>query len=160
MQTSEKPSNGSYRSLIDKIESIVGSGREQVEVYQEVCSLLRRSIPHYTWVGIYIVEGKLLKLRAYDGPAATEHTEIEIGRGVCGWAAKTGVTEIVPDVNKDPRYLQCFTSTRSEIVVPMKDSFRVYGEMDIDSDKSAAFTASDKEFLDSVAVKLLKVTDG
>ena len=74
-----------------------------------------------------------------DGPAATEHIRIPIGQGVCGAAAASGVTEIVDDVNADPRYLACFLSTRSEIVVPISYEDIVVAEIDIDSDVPAAF---------------------
>ncbi len=95
-----------------------------------------------------------LVLTAYDGDAATEHTTVPIGEGICGSAAKSGETIIVADVNKDPRYLMCFPSTRSEIVVPILGRKAVLGEIDIDSDKLAAFTLADKEFLERAAKEI------
>ena len=65
-------------------------------------------------------------------------------------AAASGRTEIVDDVNADPRYLACFQSTRSEIVVPISFEGRVVGEIDIDSDEPAAFGEGDREFLERV----------
>jgi GAF domain-containing protein len=79
---------------------------------------------------------------------------IPVGQGVCGAAAARGETEIVDDVNADPRYLACFPSTRSEIVVPIVHNGRVVGEIDIDSDQPAAFGAEDRELLERVAVLL------
>jgi L-methionine (R)-S-oxide reductase len=72
---------------------------------------------------------------------------------VCGFAAKAGRTEIVSDVSKDPRYLQCFLSTKSEIVVPISNQGKVVGEIDIDSDQLDAFSSVDREFLEAVARK-------
>jgi len=60
----------------------------------------------------------------------------------------------VPDVREDPRYLQCFLSTRSEIVVPIIRDGRVLGEIDIDSDRLAAFGEDDRELLEWVAESL------
>jgi GAF domain-containing protein len=54
-------------------------------------------------------------------------------------------------VNADPRYLACFPSTRSEIVVPIHQDGRVVGEIDIDSDRPAAFGDDDRAFLERVA---------
>jgi GAF domain-containing protein len=57
-------------------------------------------------------------------------------------------------VNADPRYLACFPSTRSEIVVPVVSASRpqqVVAEIDIDSDGRAAFDAEDRRFLEHVA---------
>jgi L-methionine (R)-S-oxide reductase len=62
------------------------------------------------------------------------------------------VTEIVDDVNADDRYLACFPSTRSEIVVPIVYEGRVVGEIDIDSDRPAAFGPDDRKFLERVAL--------
>jgi L-methionine (R)-S-oxide reductase len=103
-------------------------------------------------VGIYLVEGDDLVLGPWKGPQATEHVRIPVGQGICGAAAATGRTEIVDDVNADDRYLACFLSTRSEIVVPISYEGRVVGEIDIDSDQLAAFTDEDRAFLERVAV--------
>jgi GAF domain-containing protein len=107
----------------------------------------------YSWVGIYVVEGQDLVLDSWAGPAPTEHTRIPIGKGVCGFAAKAGRTEIVSDVSRDPRYLQCFLSTKSEIVVPISSQRTVVGEIDIDGEILDAFSSIDREFLEAVARK-------
>jgi len=112
---------------------------------------LQNGFEHYSWVGIYLVEGDDLVLGPWQGPEATEHVRIPVGQGVCGAAAASGQTEIVDDVNADPRYLSCFPSTRSEIVVPIANDGRVVGEIDIDSDRPAAFTEEDRSFLERVA---------
>ncbi|MCL4356044.1 MAG: GAF domain-containing protein [Thaumarchaeota archaeon] len=119
-----------------------------------IVKFLNSSIPTYSWVGIYAVEGNDLVLDAWAGPSPTEHTRIPIEKGVCGFAAKAGRTEIVSDVGKDPRYLQCFLSTKAEIVVPILSEGRVIGEIDIDSDQLDAFSSVDKEFLEAVARKV------
>jgi len=112
-------------------------------------------MPRYTWAGIYMIEGPDLVLKAWRGPQATEHTRIPVGTGVCGAAAKSGRTEVVGDVSKDVRYLECFPSTKSEIVVPIKDGTRVYGEIDVDSDTLDAFGDKDKLFLEKLAFNLM-----
>ena len=67
-------------------------------------------------------------------------------------AAANGQTEVVDDVVADERYLACFPSTRSEIVVPIAHEGRVVGEIDIDSDRPAAFGEDDRAFLEQVAL--------
>ena len=67
---------------------------------------------------------------------------------LCG---KEGATIVIPDVGKDPRYLICFAATRSEIVVPIKGSKGVLGEIDIDSSRLSAFNENDRETLEEVA---------
>src|SRR5881394_2880073 len=131
------------------VEEIVGRGGD---VLSEVVDALHDDHEHYSWVGIYLVEGDDLVLGPWKGPEATEHVRIPVGQGICGAAAATGETEIVDDVNADPRYLACFPSTRSEIVVPIAHEGRVVGEIDIDSDRPAAFGEDDRAFLERVAL--------
>ena len=118
---------------------------------QAVVDLLHDRVEHYSWVGLYLVEGDDLVLGPWKGPQATEHVRIPVGQGVCGAAAASGETEVVDDVNADPRYLACFPSTRSEIVVPIARDGHVVGEIDIDSDRPAAFGDVDRELLERVA---------
>ena len=125
---------------------------EAAQDLQAVVDLLHDRVAHYSWVGVYLVEGDDLVLGPWNGPEATEHVRIPVGQGVCGAAAASGKTEVVDDVNADPRYLACFASTRSEIVVPISREGRVVGEIDIDSDQPAAFGDADREFLERVAL--------
>ena len=137
-----------YKKAIVEIKSIISNSEN---ILDGVVSFLCDNFEHYSWVGIYIVEGNDLLLGPWKGPNATEHTRIPIGYGVCGSAAKSGKTEVVDDVHSDDRYLSCFVSTKSEIVVPIKKDGKILGEIDIDSDKPAAFTDDDRFFLEKVA---------
>jgi GAF domain-containing protein len=130
------------------VEEIVERGGD---VLDDVVEALHDGNEHYSWVGIYLVEGDDLVLGPWKGPEATEHVRIPVGEGICGAAAATGETEVVDDVNADRRYLACFPSTRSEAVVPISYEGRVVGEIDIDSDRPAAFTEDDRVFLEHVA---------
>jgi GAF domain-containing protein len=118
-----------------------------------VVTLLRERIGHYTWVGIYLVDGDELVLGPYVGKPSP-HTRIPFGRGICGAAASAKATIVVDDVNSDPRYLACSLETRSEIVVPIVRGSRVLGEIDVDSDARAAFGDADRRLLESVAAIL------
>ena len=151
--TTAKLSREQAKELLGSVDSALGSisGRAAREA---IVKLLNSSVPTYSWIGIYMADGSDLVLDAWAGPAETEHTRIPMGKGVCGFAAKAGRTEIVSDVSRDPRYLQCFLSTRAEIVVPVFDEGKVVGEIDIDSDQLDAFSSIDREFLEAVARKM------
>ena len=88
------------------------------------------------------------------------HTRIPLGRGICGAAATQQATIVVDDVNADPRYLACSLETKSEIVVPIMDGGEVLGEIDIDSDRHAAFGAADRARLEAVAALLAPLLHG
>ena len=127
---------------------------KQHTVLQQVIDYLYNTFSHYTWIGIYLLRNETLVLGPWQGKQPTEHTSIPIGKGVCGSAAQSGKTEIVGDVSHDPRYLSCFLSTKSEIVVPIKKNNKVLGEIDIDSDSLHAFDTKDAEFLEHIAQML------
>jgi len=122
---------------------------------QRVVTLLAQQRAHYTWVGIYLLEGDELVLGPFVGKPSP-HTRIPLGRGICGAAATQKATLVVDDVNADPRYLACSLETRSEIVVPIMDRGRVLGEIDIDSDRPAAFDRHDRALLEAVAEALAR----
>ena len=140
-----------YRGALAAIDRIVNRESEADEVLRRTVDVLHDRFDHYTWVGIYLVEGSTLVLGPWKGPEATDHVRIPIGEGICGAAAASGVTEVVDDVSADPRYLACFRSTRSEIVVPIAFEGRVVGEIDVDSDVPGAFGGEDRTFLERVA---------
>lgn len=145
----------SFVQALDEIRGLAG-----LRDAAGIVGLLHDRFAHYSWVGIYWVEGDDLVLGPWKGPQATEHTRIPIGTGVCGAAARSGRTEIVPDVRVDPRYLACFAHTRSEIVVPIFAGGRVVGEIDIDGDQLDAFSADDQRFLEAVAELLARLAPG
>jgi GAF domain-containing protein len=119
----------------------------------ETVRLLKAGRAHYTWAGVYLLEGDELVLGPYLGKP-TPHVRIPLGRGICGAAATQKATITVDDVNGDARYLACSLETRSEIVVPIMRGDEVLGEIDIDSDLPAAFGADDRQLLEAVAQAL------
>lgn len=148
-----KLSRAQAKEVLSKVDLALGSSTGRA-ARDEVVKLLNREVPTYSWVGIYRVDAADLVLDAWAGPGPTEHTRIPIGKGICGFAAKAGHAEIVSDVSRDPRYLQCFPSTKAEIVVPIFNSEKVVGEIDIDSEQLDAFSSIDREFLEVVARKI------
>jgi putative methionine-R-sulfoxide reductase with GAF domain len=139
-------------AVLAEVEQIALGGEDSDDVLRRVVDLLHDRFDAYSWIGIYFVEGDELVLGPWRGPQATEHVRIPVGQGICGAAAAGGRTEIVDDVNADDRYLACFPSTRSEIVVPIVYEGKVVGEIDIDSDTPAAFGPEDNTLLERVAV--------
>lgn len=134
----------------DVIHLIKNSKEPRDVLLDRVAALLKENFSHYTGVYIYLLEGETLVLHSYRG-RPTEHTHIPIGAGICGRAARIKDTVIVDDVNSDAEYIACSLETRSEIVVPIMRGDRVLGEIDIDSDVPAAFSESDRIFLQEIA---------
>ena len=146
--------------LLIAIRSAVAASPNANAAMKQAVQLLKDAIPHYTWAGIYLIEGDELVLGPFLGKPSP-HTRIPLGRGICGAAATEKATIVVDDVNADPRYLACSIETKSEIVVPIMNGSEVLGEIDIDSDRPAAFGQADRELLEDVAALLAEaLSDG
>jgi L-methionine (R)-S-oxide reductase len=144
--------------LLTAIGSAVAAAPTTESAMQQVVRLLKDAVPHYTWVGIYVVEGDELVLGPYIGKPSP-HTRIPLGKGICGAAVTEKATIVVDDVNADPRYLACSIETKSEIVVPIMRGSRALGEIDIDSDQPAAFGDRDRALLEPIAAMLAERFD-
>ena len=142
-----------YQDVFEEVQRAVTGATGAEAAMDEAVRVLKARVPDYTWVGIYLMDGDELELGPYRGKPSP-HTRIPLGRGICGAAATEKTTIIVDDVNADPRYLACSIETKSEIVVPIMSGERVLGELDIDSDRHAAFTDDDRELLERVATLL------
>jgi len=136
--------------LLIAIRSAIAAAPNANAAMQQAVRLLKDAMPHYTWAGIYLIDREELVLGPFLGKPSP-HTRIPLGRGICGAAATAKATIIVDDVNADPRYLACSLETKSEIVVPIMNGALVLGEIDIDSDRPAAFGAADRALLEHVA---------
>ncbi len=116
-----------------------------------VAQILAEQIDHFDWVGIYWLDGETLRLGPYVGEA-TEHTRIEVGRGVCGTAVAEDANQVIDDVRTLDNYLSCSVATRSEIVVLIRDPMRrTVGQIDVDGHAVGAFDRSDEALLEAIA---------
>jgi L-methionine (R)-S-oxide reductase len=145
--------SSAHDAVLAKVTADVASATAAVTAMEGAVAALKQGIPYYSWVGIYLVDGDELALGPFLGKPSP-HTRIPLGRGICGAAATEKRTIAVDDVNSDPRYLACSIETKSEIVVPIMQGTEVLGEIDIDSDRPAAFCPADRRLLEAVAALL------
>ena len=142
-----------YQAQLHELSEFVRASKGREDAAARAVISLHKNFPQYNWVGIYRLEGKHLVLGAYQGKP-TEHVRILVGQGICGAAAVSHRTEVVPDVGADARYLACFAETSSEIVVPIIKGGKFWGEIDVDSNQRHAFGPDDVALLEAIA-KLL-----
>lgn len=141
---------------LDRVEALsadlerIAEDRDAASLMRYLVGLFKARVPHYHWVGIYLLRGDELHLGPFAGKP-TEHVRIPVGQGICGAAARVKHAIIVPDVHADERYLACSLDTRSEIVVPILRGAHVLGEIDIDSDLPDAFNEHDQALLERAA---------
>ena len=133
-----------------RLSSIIESpSHNTTEKLEKICHLLDQEFDYFNWTGFYFKNGdkEELVLGPYVG-AATDHTVIPFGKGICGQVAVSGETFVVPDVQAQDNYLSCSIDTKSEIVVPIFKNGKNIGQIDIDSHKLDPFTTEDKEMLE------------
>lgn len=114
-----------------------------------------RKVVRYDAVAIYLIDAKKgeiehIKARGFDA-ALEPDLHLKIGEGLAGWAAKKHTSLIVPDVKKDPRYIQARVETRSEMVVPISSQERIIGVFNLESNRPNAYHQDDLELAEAFA---------
>lgn len=135
-----------YEQLLPQVCSLIEGEHDEVAVMSNVVAALHETMGFF-WTGFYRVKDGELLVGPFQGPTACFH--IAYGRGVCGTAWKTGLTQVVPDVELFPGHIACSALSRSEIVVPLTDSKgEIKAVLDIDSKEVGTFDTTDQEQLE------------
>ncbi|MCU0854685.1 MAG: GAF domain-containing protein [Rhodobacteraceae bacterium] len=139
-----------YALLSKTIAALTEGETDTIALMATVACEVHHSDDRFDWTGFYRVTApRLLKIGPYQGGHGC--LVIPFDRGVCGAAARTGEIQLVPDVDTFPGHIACSSSTRSEIVLPVRNaSGELIGVFDIDSDQPDAFTEEDSRQLDAI----------
>ncbi len=142
-----------YDSLAKTIAALTEGETDAVALMATLVCELHHADDRFDWTGFYRVTGpETLKIGPYQGGHGC--LVIPFSRGVCGAAARTGEVQVVDDVEAFPGHIACAASTRSEIVLPVRDGAgRLLGVLDIDSDRPAAFDQADAEALSAILAR-------
>ena len=137
-----------YADLSARIAALTHGETDEIALMATLACELHHADERFDWTGFYrVVAPELLKIGPYQGGHGC--LVIPFSRGVCGAAARTRQTPLVPDVEAFAGHIACSSSTRSEIVVPVIGrAGRLIGVLDIDSDRPDAFTAADQAALE------------
>lgn len=139
-----------YPALAARIRALTEGERDAIALMATIACEVHHSDPRFDWTGFYRVTGpEMLRIGPYQGGHGC--LTIPFSRGVCGAAARTGVAQIVNDVEAFPGHIACAASTRSELVLPVWSGAGVLlGVFDIDSDLPAAFGPADAAALAAI----------
>ena len=139
-----------YDEISKTIAALTAGETDVVALMATVVCELHHADDRFDWTGFYRVTGPdMLKIGPYQGGHGC--LQIPFSRGVCGAAARSGEVQLVDDVDAFTDHIACASSTRSEIVLPVRDAAGVLlGVLDIDSDQAAAFTQTDAARLDGI----------
>ena len=94
-----------YAELEKELQSLIRGVPHLIADLANASALLWRALDRINWVGFYICDGETLILGPFQGKPAC--IEIPFGKGVCGKAAQTGSTQLVPDVHQFPGHIAC-----------------------------------------------------
>lgn len=142
--------NAVYQALIPQIKALIEHEADLIANLANIAAVLTAAFHHH-WIGFYITRGDDLVLGPFQGPLACTRIPLRpIAKGVCGAAAQTQKTIIVPDVEQFPGHIACSSLSRSEIVVPLVAHGTTQLVLDIDSSALNAFDGDDQTHLENL----------
>lgn len=149
-----------YAALRAEIAAVIAGEPNVTARYATAASLLAQAFPdRFFWTGFYIVDADKpneLVVGPYQGTLGC--LRIPFGKGVCGVAAASSETIIVPDVHAFPGHIACDSRSNSEIVTPVfNKAGRLAAVLDVDSTAFGAFDAVDKAGLEAICGDLLSL---
>jgi L-methionine (R)-S-oxide reductase len=134
-----------YAEITPQIAALIAGESDLIANLANVTAVLKEAFGFF-WVGFYLQKEGQLVIGPFQGPVAC--TRINFDQGVCGHAYTTRETVIVPNVDEFPGHIACSSASKSEIVLPMFDeNGKVFGVLDVDSDKLDDFSDVDGEGL-------------
>ena len=145
-----------YEQIAGTLASLTEGESDVIALMATMACELHHADDRFDWTGFYrVTQPEILRIGPYQGGHGC--LVIPFSRGVCGAAARTGQVQLVEDVNAFEGHIACASSTRSEIVLPVRGADGVLiGVLDIDSNQPGAFGSDDAAGLE----RLLRQTFG
>lgn len=151
-----KDKSAVYAGLEKQLRALLHGERDFIANCANTAALLWHSLPDLNWAGVYRLMGDELVLGPFQGKPAC--VRIRMGKGVCGTAAATRRTVLVPNVHEFPGHIACDAASKSEIVVPLVKDGLLLGVLDLDSPKLNRFDAADQAGLERVVAVLVEAS--
>ncbi len=151
------PYETDYPLLLSQLEALTATERDTIANLANASAALYLNLPQLNWAGFYLVRGGELVLGPFQGKPAC--IRIAFGKGVCGTAAASGATQVVPDVHAFPGHIACDGASRSEIVIPLFCEGELKAVLDLDSPLPDRFSPADRAGLEQCAALLEKACD-
>ena len=134
-----------YDQLAAQLSSLLAGEPDLIANAANFSALIFHSLPDLNWAGFYFLKDDELVLGPFQGQPAC--VRIAMGKGVCGTAASTRTTTIVPNVHEFPGHIACDSASNSEIVVPLMKGGHLIGVLDLDSPLYGRFDNEDEKGL-------------
>ena len=143
-----------YDDLLSDLRGLFAGETDLIANAANAAAAMWQYLPEINWVGFYFIKGDTLVLGPFAGKPAC--VRIKLGQGVCGSAAASRETIVVPDVHAFPGHIACDSASNAEIVVPLIRNGLVIGVLDIDSPKFDRFQYDDRAGCEAVAALFIK----
>lgn len=143
-----------FEHLEKHIAEILASRESREERARAIAAEIHAA-GEYRWVGLYDVTPETVSIIAYSGPGAPAYPSFPRDKGLTGQMLRDGKTAAVGDVTKDPNYLTAFSTTRSEMIVPVLAGGEIVGTIDVESERVDAFADCDRQWLERIAQTLV-----
>ena len=144
-----------YRAAAQAIDANLQGETDPTLKMVTINCLLKTFLPYYYWVGFYLVRDGRLSVGPYQGTLGCLH--IDFGRGVCGKAASTRETQLVPDTHalaQGTEHIACDPNSQSEIVVPVFNAAdELIAVFDVDSTLKGSFDEVDQQYLEEMLLR-------
>lgn len=142
-----------YLEVSASIDALLNEEDDWVAAMATVVCELHHAFEAFDWTGFYRVTAhEMLTIGPYQGTHGC--LRIPFSKGVCGAAARTKSTQLVPDVEAFPGHIACSSTTRSEVVVPLLHEGEVIAVLDVDSNAESAFDEVDQAALEALCARL------
>lgn len=138
-----------YAGLVEQARGLLAGERDRIANAANFSALVFHALPDLNWAGFYFLDGDELVVGPFQGLPAC--VRIPLGKGVCGTAAATRETQVVPDVDAFPGHIACDAASRAEIVVPLlgRDG-GLLGVFDVDSPVPGRFDDEDRRGMEAL----------
>ena len=145
----DRPKPALYADLAAAADGLTAGEPDGIANMANLAALLWLMLPDLNWAGFYRAAGQELVLGPFCGKPAC--IRIPFGQGVCGTAAATARSLLVPDVHAFPGHIACDAASRSELVVPVMRDGTVAAVIDLDSPLPGRFDEQDREGIEALA---------
>lgn len=141
--------------LLHDVGLAAASGVRLEETLDAAADALASALPG-THIALLLLdpESGTLRMEAGNLPAGARNLHLRPGQGIAGWVVQHGEPLLVPDVRRDPRYIEVIPDVRSELCVPLAAGPLVIGALDVGSPQLNGFTEHDQRLLSTLASNL------
>ncbi len=144
------------QEVIELIANKMATMRNTTRIFNLLLDQINTIVP-FDACGVFIAssEGVNIEkflLRGYD-TRRLNPLKLKIGRGIVGRCIATRKPIFIPDVRREKTYIPGRSDSRSELCVPIAGGSSIYGAMNLESNRVAAFTDDDLDFLQTIATQ-------